>query len=127
MNLDESYRALGLKPGASLEEVRGAYHRLVKLFHPDRRHGSAALLQKATEETKRLNVAYERVCKVFGGRRAAGGKREASEVCASAGGRFGAGSGEGVCCSVVRDEVELGCGRTFLDGEPRERSGAVGG
>jgi formylglycine-generating enzyme required for sulfatase activity len=34
-------------------------------------------LQKATEETKKLNLAYEHVCKVFGaGRRSAPGKRK---------------------------------------------------
>src|SRR3954464_9927949 len=72
MNLDESYRALGLKPGASMQEVRRAYREMVKFFHPDRHQASPGLLRKATEETKKLNLAYERICKVFGtGRRAA--------------------------------------------------------
>src|SRR6185436_6878009 len=66
MNLEESYRVLGLKPGASLREARRSYHQLVKFFHPDRHQASPELLRKATEETKKLNVAYERVCKVFG-------------------------------------------------------------
>ncbi len=72
MNLDDSYRALGLKPGATLQEARRSYHQLLKFFHPDRHHSSPGLLRKATEETKKLNLAYERICKVFGtGRRAA--------------------------------------------------------
>src|SRR6476620_2173970 len=72
MDLEESYRALGLKPGASLQEVRRSYYELVKFFHPDRHQASPGLLRKATEETKKLNLAYEHVCKVFGaGRRAA--------------------------------------------------------
>jgi hypothetical protein len=76
MNLEESYRALGLKSGASLEEARRAYHQLVKFFHPDRHQASPGLLRKATEETKKLNLAYERVCKVFmSGRRTAPGER----------------------------------------------------
>src|SRR3954471_11596926 len=65
MNLEESYRALGLKPGASMEEARRSYYRLVKFFHPDRHQASPGLLRKATEETKKLNLAYERVCKVL--------------------------------------------------------------
>src|SRR3954471_22150984 len=71
MNLEESYRALGLKPGASMQEVRRAYREMVKFFHPDRHQASPGLLRKATEETKKLNLAYERVCNVLGGGRRA--------------------------------------------------------
>src|SRR5436190_13555303 len=77
MNLEESYRALGLKPGASLQDARRSYHQLVKFFHPDRHQASPGLLRKATEETKKLNLAYERLSKVFGaGRRAAPERRK---------------------------------------------------
>src|SRR3954470_11535958 len=77
ISVEESYRVLGLKPGATLEEARGAYIQLVKFFHPDRHQASPGLLRKATEETKKLNLAYERVCKVFGGgRRASPEKRK---------------------------------------------------
>jgi formylglycine-generating enzyme required for sulfatase activity len=75
MDLDESYRALGLKPGASLEDARRSYLHRVKFFHPDRHQTSPGLLRKATEETKRLNLAYERVCKVFGAGQRAGPKK----------------------------------------------------
>src|SRR4030095_5151932 len=77
MNLEESYRALGLKPGATLQEATRSYHELVKFFHPDRHQASPGLLRKATEETKKLNLAYERVSRVFGaGRRSAPKKRK---------------------------------------------------
>src|SRR3954471_14153723 len=68
MNLEESYRALGLKPGASLQEARRSYHELLKFFHPDRHQASPGLLRRATEETKKLNLAYERLCKALRGR-----------------------------------------------------------
>ena len=71
MNLDECYRALGLKPGASLQEARRSYYERVKFFHPDRHQASPGLLRKATEETKKLNLAYERICKLLGGGRSA--------------------------------------------------------
>ncbi len=35
----EPYRVLGLDKGASFEEIRDAYHRLSKLYHPDRYSG----------------------------------------------------------------------------------------
>src|SRR6476620_7817042 len=69
MTLEESYRALGLKPGASLQEVKRSYREMLKFFHPDRHQASPGLLRKATEETKKINLAYERVCDFFGARR----------------------------------------------------------
>src|SRR5687767_7277014 len=72
MNLEVSYRLLGLKPGATLQEAKRSYHHQIKFFHPDRHQASPGLLRKATEETKKLNLAYERICKVLGaGRRSA--------------------------------------------------------
>ena len=71
MNLDESYRVLGLKPGASLQEARRSYYKLLKFFHPDRHQATPGLLGKATEETKKLNLAYEHLCRVFGRARSA--------------------------------------------------------
>ena len=47
----EAYRVLGLAPGASLEEVRAAYRRLIRRVHPDLGGSSAlaALLNAAKE------------------------------------------------------------------------------
>jgi hypothetical protein len=47
----EAYRVLGLAPGASLEEIRSAYRRLMKRVHPDLGGSSAlaALLNAAKE------------------------------------------------------------------------------
>lgn len=42
MSRDEAYRVLGLEPGASAEEVRAAYRRLMRRVHPDL-GGSGAL------------------------------------------------------------------------------------
>lgn len=47
----EAYRVLGLAPGASVEEVRSAYRRLMKRVHPDL-GGSSALAEM-------LNAAKE--------------------------------------------------------------------
>ncbi len=47
----EAYRVLGLAPGASVEEVRSAYRRLMRRVHPDLGGSSplAAMLNAAKE------------------------------------------------------------------------------
>lgn len=53
MSEAEAYRVLGLEAGASVEEVRAAYRRLIRKVHPDL-GGSAAL-------TAMLNAAKDRL------------------------------------------------------------------
>lgn len=59
--LRPDFAELGLPHGASLEECKAAYKRLLKLHHPDRHAGNAANLKKATEKTARINAAWERI------------------------------------------------------------------
>src|SRR3954467_14964739 len=124
MNLGESYRALGLKPGASLQDGRRSYYELVKFFHPDRHQASPGLLRKATEETKKLNLAYERVCKVFGGgRRAAPEKRKREKTARGEGSGKPPVQGEGFVidsCGVKLNWVAAG---RFLMGSPVNEGG----
>ena len=35
MSVADALRVLGLKPGASLDEIRAAHRRLIKKVHPD--------------------------------------------------------------------------------------------
>lgn len=39
MNVEESYRLLGLKAGATLEEVKKSYRILARQYHPDANPG----------------------------------------------------------------------------------------
>jgi DnaJ-domain-containing protein 1 len=50
----EAYRVLGLAPGASIDEVRAAYHRLMKRVHPDL-GGSGALAAMLNEAKQVLD------------------------------------------------------------------------
>lgn len=61
MRLDECYRLLELKPGASGDEVKRAYRDLTKVWHPDRFAHDAALRRKAEEKLKAINEAYETI------------------------------------------------------------------
>lgn len=51
----DPYRALGLAPGASLNEIRSAYRRLAKTYHPD------AAGDRALPRFLAVQAAYERL------------------------------------------------------------------
>ena len=55
--IDDPYRVLGLKPGASDEEVRKAYRALAKKYHPDMNPGDA----HAAEMMNQINAAYDQI------------------------------------------------------------------
>jgi len=57
---------LGLKPGASPEEVTQAYRDLANVWHPDRFVGNPRLQKKAEEKIKEINAAYEYVKSFYG-------------------------------------------------------------
>jgi hypothetical protein len=52
MSRAEAYRVLGLAPGASVDEVRAAYRRLIRRVHPD--HGGSSALAAMLNEAKDL-------------------------------------------------------------------------
>ena len=52
-------RILGLERCESLDQLRTAYRRQIKLWHPDRNSKNAEAHALATERTKALNDAFE--------------------------------------------------------------------
>jgi hypothetical protein len=59
--LRPDFAELGLAFGASADECKAAYKRLLKLHHPDRHAGHEGNLRKATEKSARINAAYDRI------------------------------------------------------------------
>ena len=55
--IDDPYKVLGLSPGASDEEIKKAYRRLAKKYHPDLNPGDA----EAARKMKEVNAAYEQI------------------------------------------------------------------
>lgn len=59
-----AYELLGIPPTASDAEVKSAYRRKAKEFHPDRAEGaglSAAFIQRAKEQFQELGNAYDTI------------------------------------------------------------------
>lgn len=52
------YEILGLKPGASQEEIKSAYRKLVKQYHPDQ-YVDNPLKDLAQEKLAEINKAYD--------------------------------------------------------------------
>ncbi len=55
--MNDPYRVLGVSPDASDEEIKKAYRRLAKKYHPDLHPGDAEAAKKMQE----INTAYEQI------------------------------------------------------------------
>lgn len=55
--LQDPYKVLGVSPDASDDEIKQAYRRLAKQYHPDRNPGDA----EAAKKMQQINAAYEQI------------------------------------------------------------------
>ena len=55
--IDDPYKVLGVSPNATDEEIKQAYRRLAKKYHPDRNPGDA----EAAKKMQQVNAAYEQI------------------------------------------------------------------
>lgn len=55
--IDDPYKVLGVSPDASDEEIKRAYRRLAKKYHPDLNPGD----QEAARKMQEVNAAYEQI------------------------------------------------------------------
>jgi hypothetical protein len=59
-NVDKAMALLGVKSGATLEEVTAAYHHMAQMYHPDKVVGLGPELQRlADERMKEVNAAHQ--------------------------------------------------------------------
>ena len=56
--INRAYNILGLKPDASSEQIKQAYKKLVKKWHPDLFVNQPQELTKAKEKIRSINEAY---------------------------------------------------------------------
>lgn len=59
------YAALELHKGADYVQIKAAYKRLMKQYHPDRFHGQPEKQKAAQQVSQKLNEAYEYFSKKF--------------------------------------------------------------
>ena len=59
MNRDEALRTLGLEEGAGEAEIKAAYRETVQILHPDKFAANKKLQDRATEQFKHLQEAYD--------------------------------------------------------------------
>ena len=55
--IDDPYKVLGVSPDASDEDIKKAYRRLAKKYHPDLNPGD----QEAAKRMQEVNAAYEQI------------------------------------------------------------------
>jgi hypothetical protein len=76
LTTDLDYQLLGVRPGASSEEIREAYRDLIRVWHPDRFEHDSKLRAKAERTTQELNAAYRRLSRSHRGRSRTGPNRK---------------------------------------------------
>ena len=72
MNREEALHTLGLGPDATPEDIKTAYKETAQILHPDRFAGNKKLADRATEQFKNLQEAYEYLSSGAGSRQAGG-------------------------------------------------------
>ena len=58
--MNDPYRILGITPDATDDEVKKAYRKLAKKYHPDR-YQNSPLAEDASEKMKEINSAYDMI------------------------------------------------------------------
>jgi len=126
----DPYQELGVSRGASADEIKKAFRKLAKDFHPDKNPGDAA----AEDRFKRLTAAFdllgdaEKRAKFDRGEIDADGREQYRGFRGGAGGSPGGGFGGGGARTTFDDiDLEDIFGGVFGGGGARARGGAARG
>ena len=115
MNRTEALRILGLAADASADDIKAAYRETAQILHPDRFAGNKKLQDRATEQFKNLQEAYD----VLMGKRAS---KSAARPSASAAGSSGLNEErelEARLAGIAAARVQLAAQRDTLGDERR--------
>ena len=80
--MTDPYKVLGVSPSATDEEVKDAYRKLAKKYHPDQ-YADSPLKDLADEKMKEINEAYDAIT----AQRKSGGSRGYNGAYNSVGGK----------------------------------------
>ena len=107
MNRTEALHILGLEDDATADDIKIAYRETVQILHPDKFAGNEKLQNRATEQFKRLQEAYDLLTSGSGAGRSARAGRSS---------RSGASSGPATSSGAARawTEVEDGVEVEYL-------------
>ena len=106
--MKDPYEVLGVSRGASVEEIKNAYHELVKKYHPDK-YRDNPLADLAQEKLTEINEAYDYLMRQANGADPGAGKygrRQSAYDTNSYGGSYGGGSYGGAYGSGFSSDFE---------------------
>lgn len=115
MNRIEALRILGLDEDATAEDIKTAYKETVQILHPDRFAANKKLQDRATEQFKNLQNAYDYLNSGKGSR----GSRSSERSSAGAGERTAASQIEARLAGISAARVQLVKQRDVVQDERR--------
>lgn len=113
MNRIEALRILGLDEEATAEDIKIAYRESAQILHPDRFASNKKLQERATEQFKVLQEAYEYLSKGKGGKKGASSRPDGARS-SSAGGAGGHSSGYTTASQLEARLAGIAAARTQL-------------
>ena len=119
MNRNEALRILGLDADASAEDIKAAYRETAQILHPDRFAGNKKLQDRATEQFKNLQEAYD----VLMGKRVAGNSAPAASGSSRQGGLSEEREIEARLAGIAAARVQLAAQRDAFGDERRNGLG----
>lgn len=117
MNRTEALRILGLDGDASPDDIKAAYRETAQILHPDRFAGNKKLQDRATEQFKNLQDAYDTL--MGKGRRARASAADGSAASRCASGLSEEREIEARLAGIAAARVQLAAQRDALSDERR--------